>query len=175
PSGYPAVISAPSSRTRSAMRSWSKTMRLTVLPDSLGSAIEIVTDVGHNRPTGPYGCRVTAADSWNPDDLLPREDYGPPRTDVSGNPRVGEEIPHLSSKDARSALTQHAVARSPRTHAQRLVGRKPSDPGIVPYGLARRRARKGPTVPDESRGERLLARRYAEGRRTEVAARLQAV
>ena len=106
-------------------------MRRTARPLSLGSAIEVVTDVGHNRPAGPFGCRVAAANAGDPDDLRPGEDYGPAWTDVSGYARVRQEVLHLPRRKVLALPGDETISRPPCTDEEWLVPWKVGTPRIA--------------------------------------------
>src|SRR4030095_5584737 len=101
-------------------------MRLTGRPSRRGSSIVAeptegtFTGISDYRSAGPFGRRVTAADTRNPHDLVVREDDRPARAARSRNFRVTKEAFHTTCRPTHSR--SHSVGRTPRPDRKTPVG-----------------------------------------------------
>src|SRR5438876_557809 len=105
-------------------------MRRTARPISRGSGPLMVvelTAIEYSRPAGPNGCRVTAANSWNPYNLVTSQYHRPLAAARAGNMRIAEEAFDLARSDAGDP---HPVSRRPTTNRKRLPERQLGDPFV---------------------------------------------
>src|SRR5437868_2602555 len=96
-------------------------MRRTARPISRGSGLLMVvelTAIKYSRPAGPNGCRVAAANSGDPYNLVARQHHWPLAAAGAGNMRVAEEAFDLAWSETGDP---HPIARCPASHRERFT------------------------------------------------------
>src|SRR5205814_7789680 len=143
PSGYAAVISWPSSRTRRAIVSSSKTIRLSSRPPVCLRLAVPGNIHSHRRGSWPREIGSTPADSGNPENSFAAHDDRVLRPVAACHARVHQQPPHGPMPD-----TTERYQRIPRAQGPNLprAPRNPRRP--VPAGEPLGRYFRGPFEPE---------------------------
>src|SRR6476646_4818325 len=102
----------------------SYTTRLSSRPSRRGSAIDAFTDIVSNRSAGPIGCRVAAAHTWNPKNIVACHHDGPTGTFPALQPAVRQVTLHPTLVLARGRLETVAGTPGPYENTIRTLERR---------------------------------------------------